>query len=69
VSKWGVFQWDEFTRHVAPCDDDGGPTHPHIIDTSCFCKPQVWFRDATQGDGEKPWLWVHNDRERGGYNA
>lgn len=61
MSYWGV--WRSYTSdelHVVPCDEDGNVI-AHVCTTECWCKPVP--------DGEVPDMFVHNDPERGGYNA
>lgn len=64
MSEWCVFvvPRDEGREiHVAPCDAKGMILAPHIGTPSCLCRPR---QDAECVD-----VWLHNDAERGGYNA
>jgi hypothetical protein len=60
MSQWGVFRDDEGVRHVAPVLEDGRlPVH-HSLHEFCPCGPKQ-DPDSTVA------IWVHQDRERGGY--
>jgi hypothetical protein len=49
--------------HVAPCKGEGDDrmVGGHVLRADCFCKPKF--------DEEHPNLLIHNDPERGGFNA
>jgi hypothetical protein len=63
VAKWGVFLACDTDRviekHVLPVDEEGHALH--VPSRNCQCKPRQ--------DVEEPRLWIHNDPEKGGYDA
>jgi hypothetical protein len=60
MSKWGHFyDTPDGSMHVAPCDKQGNLLEPHILSETCQCKPD-WIDNK---------YWVHNDPEKGGFNA
>ncbi len=62
MSQWGVFQDDEGTRHVAPVLPDGRLAMRHSLHEFCPCGPRLDPDHAVV-------IWVHQDREAGGYDT
>ena len=61
MSYWGVFENLEHEQHVMPSSDDGRILNDHTASRHCWCVP-VQEKDAVL-------VWVHNDRELGGFNS
>lgn len=62
MSAWGVFEnHDTHERHVMPADDKGFVLGEHVARRDCWCKPKQ--------DEEAASVLIHNDPERGGFNA
>jgi hypothetical protein len=66
VSLWG--QWTErgddgsiVAVHVVPCDNDRRVLNKHEQSETCWCKPRR--------DDNEPRVIVHNDPQRGGFDA
>jgi len=38
--RWGTFEAED-SVHVIPCDIEGCPLRPHIIDKDCPCRPII----------------------------
>lgn len=62
MSHWGVFHDAEYEPHVIPCNDAGDMLPPHECDSACECEPIL------NTEGGRPFVWVHNDPQRGGSN-
>jgi hypothetical protein len=61
VSAWGIFHTDSDDRHVLPVDPHGFVLNWHCADLACWCQPHRDAIDTT--------IVIHNDRERGGFDA
>lgn len=61
MSLWGVWPTDDGEQHIVPCDERNNVLGGHRQSIACFCNPVP--------DPQEPLVIVHNDRERGGYNA
>lgn len=64
MSYWGRFHPSGIDEeHIAPCSDDGKRMiGNHTFEgVDCWCKPRR--------DDEFSHLIIHNDKERGGFNA
>lgn len=61
MSLWGVFENHEHEQHVMPSTKDGTVLNNHVAARDCWCKPVP--------DRDVPTVIVHNDPERGGFNA
>lgn len=62
MSMWGVFENTQTQeRHVMPSGADGEILNGHVAARDCWCKPKQ--------DEEAASLLIHNDPERGGFNA
>lgn len=46
MTKWGIFELDDTTVHVVPCDYKGAIKENHTPDIQCFCKPRIIHEDA-----------------------
>lgn len=62
MSWWAIWRADD-SLHVAPCHSEGDDriVGGHVLHQDCFCKPKF--------DDEHTDLLIHNDPERGGFNA
>lgn len=62
MSGWGPWH-DEETRitHIVPCDSERNVLGEHIKSAACWCNPKPSTIQA--------YTLVHQDRERGGFNA
>lgn len=63
MSQWGVFRDERGDVHVAPVLDDGRIASNHSCNEFCQCRPRL---DKADLECE---IWVHQDRERGGFNS
>lgn len=62
MSQWGVFRDDEGVCHVAPVLADGRLAVKHSLHEYCPCGPR---QEPTRADI----IYVHQDREAGGYDG
>lgn len=62
MSQWGVFYDDKGARHVAPVLPDGRLSVRHSLHEFCPCRPK-------QDSCRAIVIWVHQDREVGGYDG
>jgi len=62
MSQWGIFFDVAGERHVAPVNVDQSMAGGHLLTVDCDCSPKL--AEGTTIDAP---IWVHNDRERGGY--
>jgi len=62
MSQWGIFRDEDGALHVAPVLDDGRLALRHSLHEFCPCGPKLDSDPRTT-------LWVHQDKERGGYDS
>ena len=61
MSQWGIFHdVRDGSKHVAPVLDDGRLALNHQLTQFCPCGPKLHENPRFE-------LWVHQDKERGGY--
>lgn len=69
MSQWGVFHDDGGHVHVAPCTSDGRITLQHWLRLNCSCGPKAQNTKQMDAGGYALVIWVHQDREAGGYDG
>lgn len=62
MSQWGVFRAEDGAVHIAPVLEDGRLAVRHSLHEFCPCGPK-------QDKEPLITLWVHQDREKGGYDS
>lgn len=61
MSNWGIWPTDDGEQHIVPCDERSNVIGGHIRSAACHCDPVP--------DADEPLVIIHNDPERGGFNA